>query len=85
MTRRFVAKSALITLIVGGTIVGLLAGGWTATAAEPGKSTQQERPEICTEQYLPVCGKKNGVTKTYSNGCFARLDGAKVIAKGPCR
>jgi Kazal-type serine protease inhibitor domain len=82
MTTRLAVKRALIALIAGA-LAGGLVGAWTASAAEPGKSTK--RPEICTEQYLPVCGKKNGVSKTYSNACFARADGAKVVAQGPCR
>ena len=40
---------------------------------------------VCTEQYAPVCGRIGSVTKTYSNTCFARADGATVIAQGPCR
>ncbi len=40
---------------------------------------------VCTEQYAPVCGQIGWITKTYSNACFARADGAKVIAQGPCR
>jgi Kazal-type serine protease inhibitor domain len=40
---------------------------------------------VCTEQYAPVCGQAGRVTKTYSNRCFARADGAKVIAQGSCR
>ena len=55
-----------------------------ANAAEPDQSDIRSRP-ICTEQYAPVCGEKNGVTKTYSNACFAAADHAKVIAQGPCR
>lgn len=42
------------------------------------------RPTVCTEQYLPVCGRIGGALKTYSNQCFARAAGAKVIADGPC-
>ena len=59
----------------------------TAGAAEPKQSDVRDvrPPTVCTEQYAPVCGEKNGVTKTYSNACFATADGAKVIAQGPCR
>ena len=39
---------------------------------------------VCTEQYAPVCGQVGRITKTYSNGCFARADGAKAIAQGHC-
>ncbi|MGH7024442.1 MAG: hypothetical protein ACREEB_12765 [Caulobacteraceae bacterium] len=49
-------------------------------AAEPAKSV----PTVCTEQYAPVCGQIGSVLKTYSNACFARAAGAKIIASGPC-
>jgi len=54
-------------------------------AAAQSGDTSQQRPEVCTQEYRPVCGEKNGVTKTYPNACFAAADGAKVIATEPCR
>ena len=42
------------------------------------------RPAVCTEQYAPVCGRLDNVTKTYSNQCYARAAGATVIAQGRC-
>jgi hypothetical protein len=41
-------------------------------------------PIFCTENYDPVCGSKDGATKTYSNACFAKADGATVTAAGEC-
>jgi len=64
---------------------GLLALAGAAAAAEPDNGTFRRRPSVCTMQYDPVCGVRNGVSKTYSNACFAAADGAKVVAKGPCR
>jgi hypothetical protein len=42
------------------------------------------RPKACTLNYLPVCAKRHGVVRTYSNACGAMADGAKVVADGPC-
>jgi hypothetical protein len=39
---------------------------------------------VCTEQWLPVCGAKDGARKTYSNRCFADIDHATDISDGPC-
>ncbi len=56
-----------------------VSGAVTAQLAP--KEDGARRPTVCTEQYAPVCGRINGVLKTYSNQCFARADGADVIAQ----
>lgn len=53
-------------------------------AGENEPTDAQRRPTVCTEQFAPVCGRIGTVQKTYSNACFARADGATVIAEGPC-
>ncbi len=56
-----------------------------ADARAEDRPTDKRRPDVCTEQYAPVCGQKGSVRKTYSNACFAAADGATVAADGPCR
>jgi len=53
----------------------------------PGSEKCETRPDICTEEYNPVCATypcygDEYCTKTYSNGCFACGD-KKVIAYRP--
>jgi Kazal-type serine protease inhibitor domain len=46
---------------------------------------QNPSPEICTEVYQPVCGTDpNGMRKTYSNACFARIAKATEVTPGEC-
>jgi hypothetical protein len=56
-------------------------GGGPGTAAEKKPAAE---PVFCMEVYQPVCGIKGTVTKTYSNACFAKADGAKVVSQGEC-
>ncbi len=39
------------------------------------------KPEICTDEYDPVCGCDN---KTYSNRCHANAEGVSVLKQGEC-
>ena len=45
------------------------------------------RPQVCTMDYLPVCGRlAGGKTKTYANGCGACADPAvDGYAPGACQ
>lgn len=49
---------------------------------EGATGTCQIKPEVCTEQYDPVCGCDN---QTYSNTCFAAAAGMSVLSEGECR
>jgi hypothetical protein len=44
--------------------------------------TCRARPEVCTEQYLLVCGCDG---KTHSNACQAAAAGTDVAYPGKCR
>ena len=48
---------------------------------------REPRPEMCTQQYDPVCGQfSQGGSKTYSNWCSACSDKAvESYVPGECR
>lgn len=49
--------------------------------AADASATCKQRPEMCTEQYQPVCGCDN---KTHGNTCMAALAGVGVLTEGEC-
>jgi hypothetical protein len=63
-------------------LLSLQANAQNAPPAPPPPGAS--RPDFCTEQYDPVCGRLGDVSKTYSNACFARMAGATVVTVGPC-
>ncbi|MDQ0320617.1 hypothetical protein QO002_002755 [Pararhizobium capsulatum DSM 1112] len=44
-----------------------------------------DRPQICTREYNPVCARRGNRTQTFSNSCMAESDGFRVIGRGECR
>lgn len=73
------------TLVLSACVGALLTAGWPVKAWSEDVGVVKRRPTVCTEQYLPVCGRIGRVIKTYPNACYAHAAGAKVIAQGPCQ
>ncbi len=44
-----------------------------------------DRPQICTREYDPVCARQGRRQQTFANACMAEADGFRVIGRGECR
>lgn len=44
-----------------------------------------DRPQACTMEYMPVCGRVGGSLQTFGNSCTARAAGAEIVGRGECR
>jgi hypothetical protein len=52
--------------------------------AQSAPPSGERRPDFCTEQYAPVCGRVGDNYKIYSNACFARMAGATIVTDRSC-
>ena len=43
------------------------------------------RPQACTMEYAPVCGRRGSQQRSFSNACAARSSGFQVVHRGQCR
>jgi len=61
---------------------------WAATAKTVTRhacTEEEKQAEICTLEYMPVCGfKPDGTSKTYGNGCQACADDVDYWELGEC-
>ena len=66
----------LITLVTLMVMAGCSSqSGTTASLPSNAVSCPQERPQMCTMDYTPVCSiRTDGSRKTYGNGCTACSD-----------
>lgn len=50
----------------------------------PGPSLPQQSDRMCTQQYEPVCARRDGRERTFGNSCEADKAGFRIVDQGPC-
>ncbi|WP_446720664.1 Kazal-type serine protease inhibitor domain-containing protein [Mesorhizobium sp. L-8-3] len=43
------------------------------------------RSPVCTREFAPVCARRGGQRRTFTNACLARTSGFEVVYRGQCR
>lgn len=56
----------------------------TVVVDEPGPGPGPG-PQFCTREYDPVCARRDGERRTFSNRCVAEQAGWRVTRRGECR
>jgi hypothetical protein len=65
-------KAAALNTIVVAALFALIGCGSQSNANSSITACEDPRPEICTADYVPVCGAHaDGTQRTYSNACSA--------------
>lgn len=66
-------------------LFALAAAACTVVVDENSPPRPGPQPQICTREFVPVCGVRNGERRTFSNECLAETSGFRIIADGECR
>jgi len=65
-------KAAALSVFMAAALTALTGCGTESNANGSTTACEDPRPEVCTADYVPVCGTHNdGTQKTYSNACSA--------------
>lgn len=67
-----------------GAIIGLSFIATACTNMEEMPGPGNDRPQMCTKEYKPVCGGKGYKRKTFGNACEANAAGYSVVKEGAC-
>jgi len=83
MSLKHIAFSALIVALAAGV------AGWSTPSEAKHKMAAAPKPEplrFCTGfEDKPVCGMINGARQTFGSECWAKQQGAKIMAQGACK
>ncbi|MER8791777.1 Kazal-type serine protease inhibitor domain-containing protein [Mesorhizobium sp. M0983] len=66
-----------------GLLVAALLSACTVPVDQPRPVTP--RPQACTFQHAPVCGRRGDRLQTFGNACMARAQGFQIVRNGECR
>jgi len=87
------ASIVILTACQGAPVVDPVVSPVVSPIVDPVVERPIDDPVMCTQQYDPVCAKKDVVCikapcpsldQTYSNECMAKVDGAYDIKPGEC-
>ncbi|MCT8998293.1 Kazal-type serine protease inhibitor domain-containing protein [Chelativorans intermedius] len=66
-------------------LAGAILAACTVVVEEGVGSYPPPRPQVCTQEYAPVCARRGERQRTFSNACRAQAEGYRPVYSGACR
>jgi hypothetical protein len=82
LVRALIQSSAAVFAIA--TLFVVASAGVGEAAKKKAAAPAEPKTSVCFLVHHPVCAMKGTSRQTYTNSCYARLDGAKVLSQGAC-
>ncbi|WP_173934664.1 Kazal-type serine protease inhibitor domain-containing protein [Chelativorans sp. Marseille-P2723] len=80
-----IAFSRICVLAFAALLLGSCAVVVDEEPSRPFPPLHRPGPQLCTQQYDPVCAARGDRRRTFSNACMAEAEGFRPVHRGECR
>lgn len=65
-------------------LAGIMAAAGCTVVVDDPPPRPRPGPQVCTQEYAPVCARRGGDTRTFTNACYARANDYRILYRGEC-